>query len=331
VILSLSVDHRFGEGGLVPPLSFRKTGLSVDAYVKNASLFCAVLIVGLVAAMLVVLAYAAAPTFQTFGFSFFTTNVWNPVTDHYGAVSAIYGTVVTSFLALLMALPVGFGIAFFLVELAPPSFVRPLRIAIELLAGIPSIVFGFWGLFVLAPLFQSSIQPFLIDHLGGMPLVGGLFAGPAFGVGLLTASCILAIMVLPFLAAFLTDVFNTVSPLLKESAYAIGATRWEVMRSIVVPSTGASVMGGIMLALGRALGETMAVTFVIGNAHRLSASLLAPGTTISASIANEFNEATNALHTSSLLALGLTLFAITFVILACGKGLVLMLERGKGA
>jgi phosphate transport system permease protein len=303
----------------------------VNNLIKNLSLFCAALVIVLVLAILFVLTRAAWPTFHTFGFSFFVTNIWNPVTNQYGALSAIYGTVVTSFLALILALPIGFGIAFYLVELAPPLVVKPLRIAIELLAGIPSIVFGFWGLFVLVPVFQDYIQPFLIRHSEGLPVLGKLFAGPGFGVGLLSAGCVLAIMVLPFIAAFLTDVFKTVSPALKESAYALGATRWEVMRSVVAPSTIGPIMGGVMLAFGRALGETMAVTFVIGNAHRLSPSLLAPGTTISASIANEFNEATNDLHTSSLLALGLTLFAVSFVVLACGKASILLLERRRNA
>jgi len=317
-------------GGALFPAMMEKNG-SMEHLVKRLSQLSATFIVLIVVGLLFVLGRAAMPAFQAFGFPFFVTSVWNPVTGHFGALAAIYGTLVTSFLALLMALPIGFGIAFFLVEIAPPPVVKPLRIAIELLAGIPSIVYGFWGLFVLAPLFQDRVQPFLTDRFGALPVVGRLFEGPGFGVGMLTAGCVLAIMVLPFLAAFLTDVFKSVSPLLKESAFALGATRWEVMSSIVTPSVWAGVLGGVMLALGRALGETMAVTFVIGNAHRLSASLLAPGTTISASIANEFNEATSDLHTASLLALGLTLFAITFAVLACGKSLVLVLEKRKGA
>ncbi len=298
-----------------------------DPLFRFLSLFCAGLTVALVLALLVVLGLSAAPAFDAFGFSFFTANVWNPVTGSFGALAAIYGTIVVSCLALLMSLPIGFGIAFFLVEIAPPWLVKPLRIAIELLAGIPSIVFGFWGLFVLAPLFQEHVQPFLIFLFEHVPILNLLFKGPAFGVGLLTAGCVLAIMVLPFLTAFMTDVFKAVSPLVKESAYALGATRWEVMRSIVIGSTGSTVVGGIMLALGRVLGETMAVTFVIGNAHRISGSLLAPGTTISASIANEFNEATTDLHAAALLALGLSLFAITFIVLAAGKVFVLYYAR----
>ncbi|MDD3029338.1 MAG: phosphate ABC transporter permease subunit PstC [Alphaproteobacteria bacterium] len=299
----------------------------MNAFIRDVSFLSAMGVVVLTAAIVFVLGVAAAPAFKAFGWTFFVSDSWNPVKDVFGALPAIYGTLVTSFLALLFALPVGFGIAFFLVELSPPFLVKPLRVAIELLAGIPSIVFGFWGLFVLAPVFQKYIQPFLIDTLGSLPLIGPFFEGPAFGIGILTAGVVLAIMILPFLTAFLTEVFKTVSPLLKESAYALGATRWEVLKSIVTPSTRASIAGGIMLALGRALGETMAVTFVIGNFHRLKLSLLAPGTSISASIANEFNEATTDLHSASLLALGLILFVITFIVLACGKASVALLAR----
>jgi phosphate transport system permease protein len=299
----------------------------MNQFIRFFSFLCAASLVVFMLALFGVLGSAAAPAFKTFGFSFFSTEVWNPVTEKFGALAAIYGTLVTSVLALLLVLPVSFGIAFFLVEIAPRPLVKPLRIAIELLAGIPSIVYGFWGLFVLAPLFQERVQPFLISLFADVPLLNSLFQGPGFGVGLLTAGCVLAIMILPILTALFTDIFKTVMPILKESAFALGATRWEVMRSIVVSSTKASVAGSIMLAFGRALGETMAVTFVIGNAHRLSSSLLAPGTTISASIANEFNEATGNLHTASLLALGLTLFAITFFVLACGKAMMMFLNR----
>lgn len=325
------MSSTFSKSADVPALKIVRAPLAAhpafDPVVRFLSMFCAGLVVALVLSLLVVLGLSAAPAFKAFGFSFFTTNAWNPVTGNFGALAAIYGTVVASALALLLSLPIGFGIAFFLVEIAPSFLVKPLRIAIELLAGIPSIVFGFWGLFVLAPLFQEHVQPFLIAVCENVPVLNFLFRGPAFGVGLLTAGCVLAIMVLPFLTAFMTDVFKAVSPLVKESAYALGATRWEVMRSIVLGSTGTTVIGGIMLALGRVLGETMAVTFVIGNAHRISGSLLAPGTTISASIANEFNEATTDLHAASLLALGLSLFAITFVVLAAGKAFVLYYTR----
>ena len=309
------------------PRRLREAFFSMNAFVRNLSFLSALGVVVLTVAIIAVLGASAAPAFKAFGWTFFVSEAWNPVKDVFGALPAIYGTLMTSFLALLFALPISFGIAFFLVELSPPLLVKPLRVAIELLAGIPSIVFGFWGLFVLAPVFQAHIQPFLIGTLGTLPLIGRFFEGPAFGIGILTAGVVLAIMILPFLTAFLTEVFKTVSPLLKESAHALGATRWEVFRSIVTPSTRSSIAGGIMLALGRALGETMAVTFVIGNFHKLKLSLLAPGTSISASIANEFNEATTDLHSASLLALGLTLFAITFIVLACGKASVALLAR----
>ena len=311
------------------PVFLKRRFFSKNAFIKGSARICAASTVLMMIAIVVVLTIAAWPAFDKFGFSFFITDAWNPAKEKFGALQAIHGTLITAFLSLVFALPVGFGIAFFLTELSPPALVKPLRVAVELLAGIPSIVFGFWGLFVLAPLFQKHVQPFLIDHVSGVPILGRFFTGPGFGVGILTAGCVLAIMILPFLTAFLTDVFKTVSPLLKESAYALGATRWEVLKSIVTPSTGASIMGGIMLALGRALGETMAVTFVIGNAHRMTSSLLAPGTTISASIANEFNEATGDLHTASLLALGLTLFIITFIVLASGKAILMLLANKK--
>ena len=314
-----------GAQASLPPLFLRF--FAREALIRHFAFLCSAFVVLLVLAFLFVLTRGAWPSFHSFGFGFLVGDVWNPVTDQYGAFAAVYGTIVTAIIALCLALPVGMGIAFFLVELAPEFIVKPLRIAIELLAGIPSIVYGFWGLFVIAPIFQDSVQPFLIEHLGGLPLIGVLFGGPAFGVGFLTAGFVLAIMILPFLAAFLTDIFETVSPLLKESAYALGSTQWEVVRDIMTPSVKGGMMSGIMLALGRALGETMAVTFVIGNAHKFSASILAPGTTISASIANEFNEATSDLHTSSLLALGVILFAITFLMLAGSKITVWILEQ----
>ena len=217
---------------------------------------------------------------------------------------------------MLIAVPVGIGIAIFLTELCPPSLRRPIGIAIELLAGIPSIIYGIWGLFVFAPFLQEYVQPFLIATFGNVPVLSSVFAGPPYGIGMLTASLILAIMVLPFVTSISRDVFETVPPMLKEAAYGVGCTTWEVVSNVVMPYTRVGVIGGVMLGLGRALGETMAVTFVIGNAHKISASLLAPGTTISATIANEFTEAVGDLYTSSLIALGLILFMITFVVLA---------------
>jgi len=273
----------------------------------------------------------AALAFQTFGFGFFITESWNPVTEKFGAFAPIVGTLITSFIAMLIAVPIGLGVAIFLTELCPPRLRRPIGIAIELLAGIPSIIYGIWGLFVFAPFLQQHVQPALISAFGDIPVLSSLFAGPPYGIGVLTASLVLAIMVLPFISAVSRDVFETVPPMLKESAYGIGCTTWEVIRSIVIPYTSVGLLGGVMLGLGRALGETMAVTFVIGNAHRLSTSLIAPGTTISATIANEFTEATGDLYTSSLIALGLILFMITFVVLALARLLLMRLQKSAGS
>ncbi|MGO9172750.1 MAG: phosphate ABC transporter permease subunit PstC [Rhodomicrobium sp.] len=282
-------------------------------------------------AIFVSLIMGSALAFQTFGFDFFVTESWNPVTENFGARAPIVGTLVTSFIAMLIAVPIGLGIAIFLTELCPPILRRPIGIAIELLAGVPSIIYGIWGLFVFAPFMQGYVQPALIGAFGNVPVLSSLFAGPPYGIGVLTASLILAIMVLPFISAISRDVFETVPVLLKESAFGIGCTTWEVIRSVVIPYTSVGLLGGVMLGLGRALGETMAVTFVIGNAHRLSTSLLAPGTTISATIANEFTEATGDLYTSSLIALGLILFIITFIVLALARLLLMRLEKSAGS
>ena len=228
---------------------------------------------------------------------------------------------------MLLAVPVSLGIAIFLTELAPVWLKRPVGVAIELLAAVPSIIFGIWGLFVLAPILQRYVQPALINSLGDLPILGKLFQGPPFGIGVLTASFVLAIMVIPFISAVMRDVFETVPDVLKESAYGLGATTWEVIWKVVVPYSRTGMVGGIMLGLGRALGETMAVTFVIGNAHRISTSLLAPGTTISASIANEFTEAVGDLYTSSLVALGTVLALITFSVIAAARFMLLRLDR----
>lgn len=298
-----------------------------ESIFRGATLAAALLVLTLLGGVAVSLLKGAWPAFSHFKLQFLTREIWNPVTDQYGALAAVYGTLVTSLIAMLIAIPVSFGIAIFLTELAPPWLKRPVGVAIELLAAVPSIIFGVWGLFVLAPLLQHHVQPWLIDVLGPLPLIGRLFQGPPFGIGVLTASIVLAIMVLPFISAVMRDVFETVPDVLKESAYGLGATTWEVIWKVVVPYTRAGVVGGIMLGLGRALGETMAVTFVIGNAHRISPSLLAPGTTISASIANEFTEAIGELYTSSLIALGALLFLITFSVIAGARLLLLRLER----
>jgi phosphate transport system permease protein len=272
----------------------------------------------------------ALPALQAFGPNFLVQESWNPVTEKFGALAPIYGTVVTSFIAMAIAVPLGLLITLFLTELCPLWLRRPIGIAIELLAGIPSIIYGIWGLFVFAPFLQQHVQPALIDIFGNVPILSNLFAGPPYGIGVLTAGLILAIMVLPFVTSVSRDVFEAVPPVLKEAAYGLGCTTWEVVRYVVLPYTRVGVIGGVMLGLGRALGETMAVTFVIGNAHRVSSSLLAPGTTISATIANEFTEAIGDLYTSSLIALGLILFVITFIVLAAARYLLARIERRIG-
>ena len=280
--------------------------------------------------IIVSLIQGSLPALSTYGITFLYDETWNPVTEKFGAIAPIYGTIVTSLIAMLIAVPVGLFIALFLTELCPMWLRRPIGIAIELLAGIPSIIYGIWGLFVFAPFLQQHVQPFLIATLGNVPFVGGLFAGPPYGIGVLTAGLILAIMVLPFITSISRDVFEAVPPVLKEAAYGLGCTTWEVARYVVLPFTRVGVIGGVMLGLGRALGETMAVTFVIGNAHRISGSILAPGTTISATIANEFTEAVGDLYTSSLIALGLILFVITFIVLACARIMLMRLNARVG-
>ena len=265
-----------------------------------------------------------------FGLGFLVSERWNPVTENFGALAPIYGTLVTSIIAMFIAVPVGLMIAMFLTELCPQWLRRPIGIAIELLAGIPSIIYGIWGLFVFAPFLQDTLQPFLIGLFGNVPVMSSLFAGPPYGIGMLTAGVILAIMVLPFVTSISRDVFSAVPPVLKEAAYGLGCTTWEVVRNVVLPYTRIGVIGGVMLGLGRALGETMAVTFVIGNAHKVSASLIAPGTTISATIANEFTEAVGDMYTSSLILLGLILFVITFIVLAAARYMLLRIERRIG-
>src|SRR5437763_2286169 len=270
------------------------------------------------------------PALRAFGLNFLVEERWNPVTDKFGALAPIYGTLVTSFIAMLIAVPVGLLIAVFLTELCPMRLRRPIGIAIELLAGIPSIIYGIWGLFVFAPFLQETLQPFLLATFGDIPVLSSLFEGPPYGIGVLTSALILAIMVLPFITSISRDVFEAVPPVLKEAAYGIGCTTWEVVRYVVLPYTRVGVIGGVMLGLGRALGETMAVTFVIGNAHKISTSIIAPGTTISATIANEFTEAVGDLYTSSLVALGLILFVITFFVLAIARYMLLRIERRIG-
>jgi phosphate transport system permease protein len=301
-----------------------------DAGFRMLTRAAAIAVLLILSGIIISLIYGAWPALRTFGFAFLYEEVWNPVTEKFGALAPIYGTVVTSLIAMLIAVPVGLFIALFLTELCPMWLRRPIGIAIELLAGIPSIIYGIWGLFVFAPFLQQTLQPLLIDTLGEIPGVGNLFAGPPYGIGVLTAGLILAIMVLPFITSISRDVFEAVPPVLKEAAYGVGCTTWEVVRYVVLPYARVGVIGGGMLALGRALGETMAVTFVIGNAHRISGSILAPGTTISATIANEFTEAVGDLYTSSLIALGLILFMITFIVLAIARYMLMRINARVG-
>jgi phosphate transport system permease protein len=281
----------------------------------------------LLGAVMVALFVGGLPAFQAFGFGFLFDSTWNPVKQLFGGAPAIYGTLITSLIAMVIGVPLALGVSIFLTELCPPILRRPIGILVELLAAIPSIIYGIWGLFVLAPFLQMTVEPFLKVVFGNIPIIDFLFQGPPLGIGVLTAGFILAVMVLPFIAAVTRDVFMTVPTILRESAYGIGCTTAEVVREIVLPYTRVGVVGGVMLGLGRALGETMAVTFVIGNAHRVSASLLAPGTTISATLANEFSEAVGPLYIPSLILLGFILFIITFIVLAAAKLLLLRMDR----
>ena len=307
-----------------------RRGAMADAAFRGATRFFALLVFFSVVGIVISLLIGAWPAISKFGVGFLWSKEWNPVTDQFGGAVAIFGTLVSSLIALLIAVPVSFGIALFITELAPRWLKRPVGIAVELLAAIPSIIYGMWGLFVFAPLFADNVQPWLTEHTAGWPILGALFDGPPMGIGMFTAGLILAIMITPFIAAVMRDVFEIVPGVLKESAYGLGATTWEVVRHVVLPYTRVGVVGGIMLGLGRALGETMAVTFVIGNAHDLSTSLFMPGNTISSVLANEFTEAVGATYTSSLIYLGLLLFLITFVVLALAKLLLLRMGRLAG-
>ncbi len=299
-----------------------------DALFRIVTKASAIGVLVILCAIIVSLIAGSVPVFKTFGLNFFTTSKWDAAQDIYGALAPIVGTLVSSFIALLIAVPIGIGIAIFLTELCPGGLRRPIGIAIELLAGIPSIIYGIWGVLVFAPWFQP-VQQHLIDTFAGVPILSSLFGAPALGVGLLTASLVLAIMVLPFITAVSRDVFETVPVLLKESAYGIGCTTWEVFHSVIIPYTRVALIGGVMLALGRALGETMAVTFILGNNYHMSWSILAQSTTISATIANQFNEA-EGLQSSALIALGLILFIITFIVLALARLLLMRLDRKAG-
>lgn len=299
-----------------------------SALVKLAALIVLFLLGGIIISLIV----SSWPSIQKFGFSFLWTKEWDAPNNIYGALVPIYGTLVTSLIALVIAIPVSFGIALFLTELAPNWLRRPLGIAIELLAAIPSIVYGMWGLFVFAPLFAQYFQVPVGKVMSSIPIVGELFSGPAFGIGILAAGVILAIMIIPYIASVMRDVFEQTPVMMKESAYGIGCTTWEVIWRIVLPFTKNGVIGGIMLGLGRALGETMAVTFVIGNTYQLdSFSLYMPGNSITSALANEFAEAESGLHTAALMELGLILFVITFIVLAISKFMIMRLAKNEGA
>ncbi len=298
---------------------------TADFLFRKGTGFIALIVAATLVAVMVSLIVEGSQALRTFGWKFLVTSTWDPVTNQYGALVFIIGTLVSSAIAMVIAVPVSFGIALFISELSPRWLRGPISAVIELLAAIPSIIYGMWGLLVFAPRF-AQIEPWINDHLGAIPGVGMLFQGPPMGIGMLSAGIVLAIMIIPFIASIMRDVFLITPAALKESAYALGSTTWEVARHVILPFTRTAVTGGIFLGLGRALGETMAVTFIIGNANNLSASLLMPGSSIASVIANEFTEATTSLYKSSLLALGLILFVITFIVLALAKLLLLRLE-----
>ncbi len=302
-----------------------------DTLFVGTTRFFALLVLASLGGILISLVVGALPSMREFGFGFFTSSEWDAVQGRYGALAPVYGTLVTSAIALLIAVPVSFGIAVFLTELCPAWLRRPLGICVELLAGIPSIIYGMWGLFVFAPVFSEHIQPFFIETVGRLPVVGALFQGAPMGIGLFAAGLILAIMIIPFIASVMRDVFEITPTMLKESAYGLGSTKWEVVRHVVLPYTKTGVVGGIILGLGRALGETMAVTFVIGNTFNISSSLYNSGVSITSALANEFAEAVDPLHLSSLLYLGLILFVITFVVLCISKLMLLHMQRNEGS
>ncbi len=315
-----------------PPRKVARSGPMADRVfgwmAKGAALFTLAMLI----AILVSLTISAWPAIDKFGLGFLTSTTWDPVKEEFGGLVMIYGTLVTSFIALLIAVPVSFGIALFLTELSPAWLKRPLGTAIELLAAVPSIVYGMWGLLVFSPVLSTYVQQPLQYVFGGVPYIGALFAGPPVGIGILSAGIILAIMIIPFIAAVMRDVFDVTPTLLKESAYALGATTWEVVFKVVLPYTKAGVVGGIMLGLGRAIGETMAVTFVIGNFNQLnSLSLFQAANSITSALANEFAEAGEGLHQGALMYLGLVLFFITFVVLSLSKILLSQLKKNEGA
>ena len=314
-----------------PPADGARRSSLPDRIFGWAATGAALITLGLLVGILASLVFGAWPAISKYGLGFLTSSVWDPVKDEYGGLVMIYGTLATSFIALLIAVPVSFGIALFLTELSPSWLKRPLGTAIELLAAVPSIVYGMWGLLVFGPILATYVQQPLQSIFSGVPYVGALFSGPPVGIGILSAGIILAIMIIPFIASVMRDVFEVTPVMLKESAYALGSTTWEVVSRVVLPFTRAGVVGGIMLGLGRALGETMAVTFVIGNFNQLnSLSLFQAANSITSALANEFPEAGEGLHQAALIYLGLVLFFITFVVLALSKVMLAQLAKNEG-
>ncbi|PZP31553.1 MAG: phosphate ABC transporter permease subunit PstC [Roseateles depolymerans] len=315
-----------------PPPTRRRVAPWADALFAFLSQGAAWLTLALMVGIIGSLIAGAAPALKAFGLGFLTSAEWDPVQEKFGGLVMIYGTLASSFIALVIAVPVSFGIAIFLTELSPGWLKRPLGIAIELLAAVPSIVYGMWGLLVFGPILATFVQQPLQAVFGGVPIIGSLFSGPPVGIGILSAGIILAIMIIPFIASVMRDVFEVTPPMLKESAYGLGATTWEVVSKVVLPYTKTGVVGGVMLGLGRALGETMAVTFVIGNMNQLnSLSVFEAANSITSTLANEFAEAGDGLHQASLMYLGLVLFLITFVVLSISKLLLVRLKKNEGA
>jgi phosphate transport system permease protein len=314
----------------VGPASDRRSGVAVDRLFRLITAGAAWIVLLLLLGAALSMAWGGRLAFQTFGWRFITSKDWDAVGGHFGALVPIYGTLVTSAIALIIAVPVSIGIALFLTEIAPRWSRGPIGIAIELLAAIPSIIYGMWGLFVFSPVMAGHVEPWLNDHLGNKAIIGPLFTGPPIGIGMLTAGIVLGIMVIPFIAAVARDVFTHVPASLKESAVALGSTRWEVLMRVSLPYARSAIIGAIFLGLGRALGETMAVTFVLGNAHDFSASLLMPSNSIAAAIANEFTEADTDLYRSSLIALAFLLFVVTVIVLSFAKLLLLRLQKAHG-
>jgi phosphate transport system permease protein len=312
-------------------MSLKKNNFELqDAIFAKTTQFFALLVLVTLLAIIGSLVVGSWPTLSSTGLKFFVSDSWDPVRKLFGGMAPLWGTLITAIIALVIAVPVSFGIAIFLTEICTPRLKRPLGTAVELLAAIPSIIYGMWGLFIFAPLFAETLQPFITKTLGSLPLIGIVFQGAPMGFGVFTAGIILSIMVIPFIASVMRDVFETTPAILKESAYGLGATTWEVVWNVVLPYTKAGVIGGIMLGLGRALGETMAVTFVIGNAYNISAKLFEPGNSIASSLANEFNEASDPTHLSALITLGLTLFLLSFCVLSASRWMLSTLTKREG-